>query len=323
MHARWIRGAAAFALTLAPVAPLAATPVASPVEAADSVRSPARVTDRLVVISIDGLRPDAISRFRATRLQRLMREGTYSLQARTILPSRTLPSHTSMLTGVGPESHGVTWNEDETDTRGVVQTPTIFARASQAGYTSAAFFSKTKFHHLQAPSTLDFTQAPEGSEKWSAARTAANVETYLEGGAQPDLLFVHLADPDYAGHDWSWMSYFYGRAVRRADEAVGRVLAAADQAYGRGNYTVLVTADHGGSGWTHGSSDARDVTIPWIVWGKGVQAGAGLAEGIRTVDTAATALWLLGVEVPGEISGTPVTGAFTAGALTALAQPGA
>ena len=41
-------------------------------------------------------------------MQRLMRKGTYSFTARTILLSITLPSHTSMLTGVEPEVHGVT-----------------------------------------------------------------------------------------------------------------------------------------------------------------------------------------------------------------------
>jgi predicted AlkP superfamily pyrophosphatase or phosphodiesterase len=54
---------------------------------------------RHVVVSIDGLRPDAISTYGAATLQRLMREGSYTLCASTIHPSTTLPSHTSMLTG--------------------------------------------------------------------------------------------------------------------------------------------------------------------------------------------------------------------------------
>ena len=60
------------------------------------------IAQHVVVISIDGLRPDAIAASGAANLQRMMREGAYSLQARTIMPSRTLPSHTSMLTGVTP-----------------------------------------------------------------------------------------------------------------------------------------------------------------------------------------------------------------------------
>ena len=78
---------------------------------APSVSQPAdSVSRNVVVVSIDGLRPDAIAAYRAPTLQRLMREGSYSLSARTIDPSTTLPSHTSMLTGQPPERHGVRWN---------------------------------------------------------------------------------------------------------------------------------------------------------------------------------------------------------------------
>ena len=265
-------------------------------------------TEHVVVISIDGLRPDAIDRFGARTLQRLMREGSYTLRARTIMPSRTLPSHTSMLTGVEPADHGITWNSDETDTHGVVEVPTIFAAAREHGLETAAFFSKTKFHHLEVPQSLDHVHSPHAG-KLSAGETVEEVEEYLKTG-KPNLMFVHIGEPDYAGHFWSWMSYMYGRAVRKADAAVASVLEQSDRAFGKGNYTVIVTADHGGHGWDHGSSDPRDVTIPWITWGKGVRGGTQLAGDVRTMDTAASALWLLGVPTTTASDGSPVAHAF-------------
>jgi hypothetical protein len=48
-------------------------------------------SDHVVVISIDGLRPDAIAHFNARTLERLMAEGAWSLEATTIMPSKTLP----------------------------------------------------------------------------------------------------------------------------------------------------------------------------------------------------------------------------------------
>lgn len=267
-------------------------------------------TDHVVVISIDGLRPDAIEKFGAKTLQRLMRQGAYSLNAKTIMPSRTLPSHTSMLTGEAPGEHGITWNENETDDHGHVAVPTVFAQARARGFRTAAFFSKGKFNHLAAPSTLDHVQVPQGDDSWSASTTVEHVRRYL-AEEQPGLMFVHLREPDYAGHRFSWMSWMYGRAVREADGAVAKVLRAADGAFGEGNYTVIVTADHGGHGWTHGSSDPRDVTIPWIVWGEGVRQQGELSGEIRTMDTAATALWLLGVAESAE--GEPVRNAFERG----------
>jgi arylsulfatase A-like enzyme len=265
------------------------------------------VSTHVVVISIDGLRPDAIGQYQATTLQRLQAEGAFA-PARTILPSKTLPSHTSMLTGVTPDVHGITWNSEEVDEFGYVRVPTVFEVARLYGYSTAGFFSKAKFRHLQKPGTLDYTQAPRG-DNWPATRTIADVQQYLRYH-RPNLLFVHIAEPDYAGHTIGWMSFVYGWAVRRADAAVAAVLQSAEQAFGRGNYTLLVTADHGGHGREHGTADARDVTIPWIVWGRGVQQGE-LADSVNTMATAATVLWLLGVPAPAGWSGRAVASGFT------------
>ena len=269
-----------------------------------------RVTDHVVVISIDGLRPDAIAKYDAKTIRTLMREGRYSLTAQTIPTSLTLPSHTSMLTGVGADVHGVTWNSDKTKEKGYVTVPTIFGLAHNAGFTTAAFFSKTKFHHLEIPSTLDFSRSPRGGmdPMFAEERTAGYVADYM-GEHNPNLLFVHFMEPDFIGHQFGWMGHMYGMAVREADLGVKRVLATADERWGRGNYTVILTADHGGHGKRHGSADPLDMTIPWVVWGAGVQPGDTLS-GIRTMDTAATVMWLLGVDAPSSWLGKPVTRAF-------------
>lgn len=274
-----------------------------------------RRANHVVIISIDGLRPDAIEKFGASTLQQLMREGRYSLTAQTILPSKTLPSHTSMLTGVDADKHGVTWNSEELDEHGHVDVPTIFGLAKERGLTTAAFFSKTKFHHLEVPKSLDYVRSPKGgllTGRFSAERTTQFVEDYLESdAAAPDLMFVHIGEPDYAGHVYGWMSMIYGQAVRQADKAVAEIIDEANDRFGGGNWTLIVTADHGGHGRDHGSEDPRDTTIPWIIWGQGITPGDGNLDGIRTMDTAATALWMLGIDTPSDWIGRPVAGAFT------------
>ena len=269
------------------------------------------LTDNVVLVSIDGLRPDAIRTFKAATLSRLLDEGSYTLAASTIMPSTTLPSHTSMLTGEPPDRHGVLWNSVSADKPGTLTIPTIFSVARKQGYQTAAFFSKAKFSHLQVPGTLDYSQAPGGwFGRWSAASTLDGVERHL-ATAKPNLLFVHLTDPDSAGHSSGWMSAAYGRSVRKADAAVARLLKAADTAYGAGAYTVIVTADHGGHGYGHGSDNPLDVTIPWIAWGKGVSRGEITADIVKTMDTASTVLFLLGVAEPSDWMGTPVRTAFS------------
>ena len=279
------------------------------------------VTDHVIVVSIDGLRPDAVEKFGMKNLQRLMREGSATLKAQTILPSKTLPSHTSMVTGVGPEVHGITWNEDRTDETGVVGVPTIFELAKAQGYQTAAFFAKSKFHTLERPNSLDHFQAPNGWQSLLVTRTVEDVANYLDH-EKPNLLFVHIGEADFVGHAAGWMSRPYGWAVKMADAAVGEIIKAADDAFGRGNYTLIVTADHGGHGKDHGSADPRDTMIPWIAWGKGVAAGTD-AGSVHTTDTAATVLWLLGVNVPATWAGEPVTGAFATAARLATGDTAA
>jgi arylsulfatase A-like enzyme len=108
------------------------------------------------------------------------------------------------------------------------------------------------------------------------------------------------------------MSAEYGEAVLEADRSLGRLITHAEQAFGRGNFSVIVTADHGGHKTNHGSDDPRDVTIPWIAWGQGVKPGVLRESMVRTMDTAATVLWLLAVDRPADWAGQPVIDAFTA-----------
>jgi predicted AlkP superfamily pyrophosphatase or phosphodiesterase len=270
----------------------------------------ASISRNVVVVSVDGLRPDAIDSYGAPTLQRLMREGSYTMSASTIQPSKTLPSHTSMLTGQPPERHGVLWNTVVTADADTIELPNIFSVARAHGYSTAAFFSKPKFQPLQLAGTLDYSQAPGGwFGGWSSERTVSDVGVYLDS-ARPNVLFVHLKDPDAAGHRDGWMTAEYGRGVLAADAAVARLIGLSERAYGRGNFSLIVTADHGGHNTNHGSSDPRDVTIPWIAWGKGVKPGVLQSSAIRTMDTASTVLWVLGLTPPADWAGEAVTQAY-------------
>lgn len=297
-HAR--AAAAPLAALLAAGCSLASVPAGAP--------RPAAHVGHVVLVSIDGLRPDAIQAAGASTLRGLMREGAYTLEARTISPSKTLPSHTSMLTGVGPAKHGITWNDDRTGETGRVGVPTVFDLADSAGLDPAAFFGKAKFRHLVGAGNRGFwATAPRGSEVLLAPRMVEDVERYLKYRG-PELLFVHVSDPDIAGHTTGWMSAPYRAAVRRADVAVGRILRSARARYGD-DFVLIVTADHGGHARTHGSDDAVDRNIPWIAWGRGIVPGR-ITGAVTTYDTAATVLWLLGVPRPDAWDGRPVTGAF-------------
>lgn len=271
--------------------------------------TPVGLTQHVVLVSIDGLRPDAISASETPTLHRLAFEGSYTMSAATILPSKTLPSHTSMLTGQPPSIHGVSWNTNARLTKRKVAVPTVFGVLRDEGFVTAAFFSKSKFTSLQKAGTLDYSQAPGGLFGfWPAERTVRDLETYMTT-ERPNLLFVHFGDPDHAGHASGWMSPKYGDAVKHVDSALARLLTAAEKSFGSGKFTLIVTADHGGHDKNHGSSDPLDVTIPWIAWGDGVNP-APLVKPIETFDTASTVVWLLGMTEPETWAGKPIKEAF-------------
>src|SRR6185436_10956399 len=62
---------------------------------------------RVIVVVLDGLRPDAIGRFRLGAMAELMSSGAWTLDATTVRPSVTVAAITSLLTGVSPDTHGL------------------------------------------------------------------------------------------------------------------------------------------------------------------------------------------------------------------------
>ena len=74
----------------------------------------------------------------------------------------------------------------------------------------------------------------------------------------------------------------YGRAVegptQRSPGCLGR-----RPGYGAGDYSVIVTADHGGHDVDHGRTSPRDVTIPWVAWGRAYGRARSTACAWRTL----------------------------------------
>jgi len=243
----------------------------------------------VVLISVDGLAPWVLAGTETPQLDALAAAGTAAVRAETVVPSRTLPSHTSMLSGLEPARHGVDWNDWRPGRK--IAVPTVFTFCQRAGLRCGLFAGKRKFAHfaVDEPGVEQYAYAPR------AEAVLARALAYLEA-RHPHFVMIHLAEVDAAGHRWRWGSGRQRAQIQRIDEDLGRFLDEARTRY-EGRLSVIVTADHGGHGWRHGGADERDVRIPWIAWGDGVPAGGQLAL-VRTVDTAPTILGLLGLAAP-------------------------
>jgi arylsulfatase A-like enzyme len=93
--------------------------------------------------------------------------------------------------------------------------------------------------------------------------------------------------------------------VREADRAVEAIVGALPD-----ETTVFLSADHGGLGRGHGVERPEDMTIPWIVAGPRVLSGVQVLAPVSTMDTAATALYLLELPPTAGATGRPVLDAF-------------
>lgn len=279
--------------------------------------------EHVFIISLDGAKPAVIADSEAPTLKKIAAEGAVTWQASTIFPSITLPSHTSMLTGVGPEKHKILWN-GYTPIKGLVKVPTVFSllRAADPKAVTAMFVGKVKFRHLWLKDTLDIFDyggpqlptpvagTPDLEKGKKPSQMVARQAVAWLKDHQPRLAFIHLTDIDSAGHASGWGSPEQKEAVKVTDQALGQVWQAIKDAGLADSSVMIVTADHGGHDKTHGLDIPDDMIIPWVAWGKGVRKNFTITDKITTYDTAATALWLLDVPLPAEFDGKPVTSAF-------------
>ena len=285
---------------------------AAPVRAADA---PPPRSARVLVISVDGLRPDVLLRADMPALRGLMARGAFTMWARTIPAAITLPSHTSMLTGVTPERHGVDWNGDlpAGQPQCWPQAPTLFEVAHAAGLTTAMACGKSKFVALARPGALDRACIPPRGATYSDSAVTDTALRFLRE-LRPRVMFVHLPSGDLTGHGQGWGSEEQIAAAAGASRCVTRLLAGYAQLGLLDSTLVIVSADHGGAARTHGANDPRSRTIPWICAGPGVRADLDLASipgpDVNTEDTFATACWVLGLTPADSIDGRPVRAAF-------------
>jgi len=235
-------------------------------------------------------------------LLHLMQNSAYTLNAQTIFPSSTLPSHASMLLGVCPSKHGVDWNDYEPE-KGFAFGTDIFDLAYAAGLQTVMYVGKEKLRQLTEPSSTDIFVYINDRDLVVAQRLLDNFPQDF------GLLFVHFPLVDGMGHEYGWMSPEQLSVAFRADEALGNILAELDARGLRDDTLIIVTADHGGHDTTHGYSLREDMTIPWIMSGPFVQPRV-LTTQVYTMDTAATAAFILGLPIPPEWDGVPVYEAF-------------
>ncbi len=266
----------------------------------------------VIIFGVDGLSPLGIEATATPNIDRMIAEGAYSENAAAVIPTVSSPNWASLLTGATPEDHGIFNNgwdlfgakPSYKGTRG--RFPTLFGelRDRVPGIHMASFLDWGDFAKLIEDGVADLIVDTAGPDD-----TVDQAVAYFRTG-RPEITMIHIDQVDAALHSKGFLSPEYMAAVIKADEVLGRLVAALE-AEGVLNQTLIIlTSDHGGKDFGHGGTSLQEITIPWIIRGPGVRKGHKLQKSVRIYDTAPTILYALGVEQPPYWTGIPAREAF-------------
>ena len=254
----------------------------------------------VITISVDGMgssyMQQLVDQGLLPNIKRLETQGATTLNARADQQvTVTLPNHTAMITSrpiLGEAGHNWVSNTDPKAGQTIHSNKksyiaSVFDVAHDAGLKTGMWATKTKFslfrdsYDAQNGSTEGPGAAVHGAQKldsFTYAKTSpALTREFVTAMSQTpcNFAFVHYAEADAAGHGKGWGSVEYMNALVIADGCIGQVIDLVDKnPLLKGKTVIIVTADHGGTGTNHADpANPLDYTIPFLVWGAGVEQG--------------------------------------------------
>jgi len=242
----------------------------------------------LVMISLDGLRPDYVTAAdahgtRVPNLRRLMKDGTYAEGVTGVVPTVTYPSHTTLVTGVWPATHGILANETfdplQKNYQGWywyaedIRVATLWDAAAQAGRATASIqwpvtvgakitWNIPEFWRAGTPDDAKLIRAVSTHGLLEEAATEigeyrGGLDASADGDEvrgkyavwilekkKPALLTLHLIALDHTEHQTGVFSPESIAVLERLDAVVGQVWEAAERV-SSGHAIFAVVSDHG------------------------------------------------------------------------------
>jgi predicted AlkP superfamily pyrophosphatase or phosphodiesterase len=267
---------------------------------------PPQKAKKVLLIGIDGVRPDILADVSTPHIDSLIANGAFSDSAYTARPTISGPGWSSMLTGVWPAKHGVVTNNFRGNRYD--QYPDFLTRMERLRPELNTFVAADWLPLVSETSGGPlFGDAPDvkvvlngydlGWDEADEQTVDATVE-HLQT-ADPDALFVYLGNPDETSHHTGSIGEEYRDAIELADRQVGRLIDAvrARPTYADEDWLILVSTDHGRRpDGGHGSDSPEEKTIFLLMSGPSA-AGGRIPGTPAIVDVAATALAHLGISL--------------------------
>lgn len=266
---------------------------------------------KIVLVIIDGLRPDAITPEGMPTLTSLMERGWRARSATTVRPSVTVAALTSLASGVAPTCHGLTEARLPSFTRfrglrplpgelrrlGVETTVIVPSLSPTTRWIAGALLRLGGITRLRT--------APA-----APVRLVNAALSHLAGNAEPEFVVVYLNDADLAGHAFGWMSPAYLQAAGSIDQALEPLAALSEDP----ETLLILTADHGGGGIDPSDHDAPHPLndgIPMVLVSGRIAPGLVGEDPVHLLDIPPTVLHGFGGTAPGQYAGRVIHEAFT------------
>lgn len=222
--------------------------------------STAYAADRTVVmISIDGARPDYFSQRETPNIYKMGQRG-WQTAMRPIFPTITFPNHAALATGCTAEQHGIVNNSFQDPQRGAfnmspdstwMTCEPVWVAAEKAGLKSAIALwpmSWTAWKGVRA--SFYFPASPKNEKEAMRTSVASRLDQIiawlnLPDNERPRLILSWLGEIDHLGHNHGPDSEEVHQVVQKYDRLLGKFLAQVRRLPAGKTTDVLVVSDHG------------------------------------------------------------------------------
>ena len=258
------------------------------------------IQPHVMMVLLDGWRPDVIAAAHTPTIDMMMQDSAYSMEARVDDTTISGSGHSSFLTGVHRDKHNVHGNS--------------FGDANYQEY--PYWFNLLKYERPEMHTAAYHNWLPMANTALDFSVCGYCVDMYVTGSdnsiatqlatdlanQQMDAVTIVIDAPDAAGHGYGFHPSIpqYVAAMNQSDAWLGMIM---DAIFARTNYAeedwmVIISSDHAGSGYGHGYNIPEHRKVPLIIWG--AESLGPIWPAPDSVDIVPTALHHLGVEVRAE-----------------------
>lgn len=233
----------------------------------------------VVWIGLDGWGAYSVEKADMPVTKQFMKDGSYTLKKRSVLPSSSAVNWASMFMGAGPELHGYTeWGSKtpelpsrELNKHGIFPTVFQLLRDAQPDAEIGCVYDWDGIKYLV--DTLSMSYHAQGPDYNKQPEALCEMACKYITDKKPTMTLIVFDNPDHVGHADGHDTPAYYANIKQLDSYIGRIVEAVKKAGIYDDTIFIITADHGGIEKGHGGKTMMEMETPFIIAGKNIKKG--------------------------------------------------